>query len=170
MSYNMYNIYCILTIIYYIQIYYICTLQAEKRDIAKKTHEYRELQHELDILRQDTYNYEKQKEYIDNAILINGGNKLNYKDYKKLMILLGYERREGGHNSDEEDENDDIFQGHQNSDPSRNSNKMITNWNDIEIQNDIMNKLEQDILLICKDMNIDYDLLLTKLDQNLILQ
>ena len=121
-------------------------------------------------MRQDTYNYEKQKEYIDNAILINGGNKLNYKDYKKLMILLGYERREGGHNSDEEDENDDIFQGHQNSDPSRNSNKMITNWNDIEIQNDIMNKLEQDILLICKDMNIDYDLLLTKLDQNLILQ
>ena len=120
-------------------------------------------------MRQDTYNYEKQKEYIDNAILINGGNKLSNKDYKKLMILLGYERREGGHNSDEEDEND-VFQGHQNSDSFQNltSQNNIINWNDIEIQNDVMNKLEQDILLICKDMNIDYNLLLTKLDQNLI--
>ena len=99
---------------------------------------------------------------------MNGGNKLNNKDYKKLMILLGYERREGGHNSDDEDENNEIFQGHHNSDPSRDNN-IIINWNDIEVQNDIMNKLEQDILLICKDMNIDYNLLLAKLDQNLII-
>ena len=98
---------------------------------------------------------------------MNGGNKLNKKDYKKLMTLLGFERREGGHNSDDEDDNDDFFQGHHNSDPPRDN--IIINWNDIEIQNDIMNKLEQDILLICKDMNIDYNLLLTKLDQSLVI-